>query len=196
MEPSGSATKPFRKRFLSSPFQVLRHLGRSFIALLKLKLTSAENRISAAFSERINLAVSGVNECAYCTHLHTKMALEVGVTGAQAAAILAGEMEGVPQDEARAIAFAKYWTDSGGWDDTDEYSALVESYGKGKAKAILAAMHMVHTGNMCANTVEAYALKVEVKNKLLFFLAKTIAFPIAFAVKKLGGYPGPQKRST
>jgi len=188
MHTTSPMNQTYRKRFLSSPVQMLRYLNRLLVAIWKLKFSAGESKISSAFSERLSLAVTGVNDCVYCTYLHTKKALEAGVTGEQAAAILAGEIEGMPEDEARAIAFAKYWADSGGWEDTDEYAALVETYGREKAQVILATVQIVYTGNMCSNTVEAYGKKVDTGNHFMFFLAKTLAYPIAFAVKKLGGY--------
>jgi len=178
----------FRKRFLSSPLQVVKHILRVNIAILKMIFTSSKNRISSAFRERLNLAVCGVNECVYCTHLHTKTALAAGVTGEQAAAILSGETEGVPAEEARAVAFARYWADSGGWYDTDRYVALVDTYGEGKAGFIRATLHVIQAGNMCSNTAEAFRTRVETSSRAGFFLAWVLAAPIAFMVKVMGGY--------
>lgn len=178
----------FRKRFLSSPLQALRYLFRSNVAIFSLVFSRKEHRISGAFRERLNLAVCSVNECLYCTHLHTKIALAAGVTGAQAAAILAGDMEAVPREEARAVAFARYWADAGGWDDTDGYPALVESYGPGRAATIRAALHVIQAGNMCSNTAEAFRSGARAPNRIAFFFAWTLAAPVALLVRIMGGY--------
>lgn len=155
--------------------------------------TSSASRISRAFAERLNLAVCGVNECAYCTHLHTKTALKAGVTGEQASDILSGEMGSVPVEEARALAFARYWADQGGWDPTDRYGALVETYGKGKAGQILATLHVIQAGNMCSNTAEAFRAKVVTEGRVRFFFAWILAAPVAFMVKVMGGYKEPEE---
>ena len=178
----------FRKRFLDSPLQVIKHILRVNISIFIMIFTRRKNRISAAFRERLNLAVCGVNECLYCTHLHTKTALAAGVTGEQAAAILAGETEGVPAQEARAVAFARYWADSGGWDDTDGYGALVETYGEAKAATIRASLHVIQAGNMCSNTAEAFRVKAAPRSGPGFFLAWVLAAPVAFMVRLMGGY--------
>lgn len=189
-----AGSKPhFMKRYLPGPLHVIRQILRSNIAVLKLVFSSSASRISRAFAERLNLSVCSVNECAYCTHLHTKTALKAGVTGEQAADILSGELGSVPVDESRAIAFARYWADQGGWDRTDRYGALEETYGDGRARTILATLHLIQAGNMCSNTAEAFRLGVVRERKVRFFFAWLLAAPVAFFVKVMGGYKEPKE---
>ncbi len=57
-----------------------------------------QNRISRAFSEKIMLAVTGVNECAYCSYLHAQTALEGGVNTTEIQKLLAGELGDFAQE--------------------------------------------------------------------------------------------------
>ena len=111
MVDEAGSNRQFMKRYLPGPLYVIRQILRSNIAVFKLIFSSSSSRISRAFSERLNLSVCSVNECVYCTHLHTKTALKAGVSGEQAADILSGEMGSLPAEESRAIAFARYWAD-------------------------------------------------------------------------------------
>ena len=178
----------FGKRFLRTPFEAMRIIWQAKVSVLAMIFTGRRHRVSPAFAERINLAVCGVNECAYCTHLHTKWALKKGVSEREAARILAGHEGSVAPQEARALAFASRVAESGGSFDSKEWDTLVDSYGVKKAKYILNVVRVINAGNMCANTGEAFSEGVVSSRRVLFFFTYLMVGPVAFMIKVMGGY--------
>jgi AhpD family alkylhydroperoxidase len=178
----------FKKRFLRTPFEAMRIIWQANVSVISMIFTGRTHRVSPAFSERINLAVCGVNECAYCTHLHIKLALRKGISEQEAAQIVAGHEGSVAPQEARALAFATRIAESGGSFDSQEWDTLVDSYGLKKAKYILNVVRVINAGNMCANTAEAFNEGVVSSRRVRFFLTYLMVGPVAFMIKVMGGY--------
>jgi len=178
----------FRKRFLKTPIEAMRILWQATASFIAMIFTGRLHRVSPAFAERINLAVCGVNECAYCTHLHTKLALRKGVSEQEAAQIIAGHEGSVAPQEARALAFGSRVAESGGSFDPQEWDTLVDAYGLKKAKHILNVVRVINAGNMCANTAEAFGEGVVSSRRVRFFITYLMVGPVAFMIKVMGGY--------
>ncbi len=182
----------FGKRFLRTPLEAMRIFWQAQVSFIAMIFTGRTHRVSPAFAERINLAVCGVNECAYCTHLHTKWALRKGVSEREAAQIVAGHEGSVAPFEARAIAFATRVAESGGSFDSQEWDTLVDAYGLKKAKHILSVVRVINAGNMCANTAEAFSEGVVSTGRVRFFITYLMVGPVAFMIKVMGGYKRKQ----
>jgi len=178
----------FRKRYLTSPRQFFVLLGRTVGAKSRAIFAGRDGRISRAFAERINLAVSGVSECAYCSHLHAQMALENGVSDEEIRRILGGDLEGCPADEAPVLAYATHWAESDGRPSAEARGRAMESAGRARILRAESVMAAVYMGNMCSNVIEARRAG-EWQGGVGPTLAFVLAWPVAVFVKTMGRYP-------
>ncbi|WP_372736521.1 carboxymuconolactone decarboxylase family protein, partial [Nocardioides sp.] len=99
------------------------------------------------FTERIMLAVTEVNGCELCSYAHARFALRAGLSATEVRALLGGNVEGIPDDQLPAIAFAQHYADSRGHPDTAAWQALVAGYGEREALGVLAAVRIMMWGN-------------------------------------------------
>jgi AhpD family alkylhydroperoxidase len=106
-----------------------------------------KNELSPDFFERIMLAVSGVNDCAVCSHGHARMALEAGMNADEIRNLLAGAVDGVPAGEVPAVLFAQHYADSRGRPSRESWERVAEHYGLSRARGILGAVRMIMVGN-------------------------------------------------
>jgi len=83
--------------------------------------------VSAAFRERLMLAVTSVYGCRYCAWGHSREALRSGVSGAEIRGLLAGSVSECPEDEAVALLYAQHWADSDARPDADVAAKLAGS---------------------------------------------------------------------
>lgn len=98
--------------------------------------------------ERVMLAVTEVNGCPACSWAHTRMALREGMSGEEISALLSGDGDLVPPDEATGVVFAQHYADSRARPDRDAYDALVRESGLERSRTVLAAAHVMHVANM------------------------------------------------
>lgn len=103
--------------------------------------------ISRAFQEKIILAVTQVNGCRLCNYVHAKAALESGVGEDEIKMLLAGDFEGLTQDEAEAIFFAQHYAQARGDYDASLYKKLEDHLGIEKAKAVLGTIRIIMVAN-------------------------------------------------
>jgi AhpD family alkylhydroperoxidase len=178
----------FRKRYLDSPGRFFVLLWRAQVAIFRAIFAGRGGRISRAFAERVNLAVSGVSECAWCSHLHARLALESGVADEEVRAILGGDLEGCPAGEAPVLAYAVHWAESGGRPSAEVRGRAAERAGEVVVRRAEAVMAAVYLGNMCSNAVEARSKGAQ--RGFVPFLAFLLAWPVAVLVKIMGRYPG------
>jgi AhpD family alkylhydroperoxidase len=113
-------------------------------------------RVSKAFSERIMLAVTQVNGCRYCSHYHTKLALESGMSNAEIENLLNGELGNVPQEELVALMYAQHYAETGGRPDPKVTQRLVGTYGAAMSRDILAYIRAITVGNFYGNAFDAF----------------------------------------
>lgn len=84
--------------------------------------------------ERVMLAVTEVNGCPACSWAHTQLALREGMTGEEISRLLSGDGDTVPADEAAGVLVAQHYADSRGRPDRAAYDAVVQRYGRGRAR--------------------------------------------------------------
>lgn len=178
----------FRKRHLKRPADFFNMLSDFSTSAFKAFALGRGERIPPAFAEKIMLAVTGVNECIYCSYSHTRSALARGVEEAEIKKLLAGEIGDFSEDEAVALAYAQHWAETSGDVSADARQRMIDYYGEKKTLGIEAFIKMVSFGNMCSNTVEAKKAGVDEKNSSAFRLAYFLAAPIAFGVRTHGRY--------
>lgn len=126
-------------------FYTLYH--KAFFSIPDFVLTKRKALLSEEFSERIMLAVTEVNGCPVCSYVHTKIALEAGMSGQEIQKMLAGINEEVPDTELPAVMFAQHYAETRGLPTQAAWERVVEVYGLPKAKGILGAIRIMMFGN-------------------------------------------------
>lgn len=86
----------FPKRFYRHPIHLFRDVGALFMHAPRARL---RHILSPAFRERLMLAVTAVNACRYCAHLHAQVALTAGLRRDEIAQRLGGEFAAAPARE-------------------------------------------------------------------------------------------------
>ena len=116
---------------------------------------SRSRRVSKAFSERIMLAVTQVNNCRYCNYYHTREALRAGVSPLQLQGLLEGDLSLAPVEEHAALLFAQHYAESGGHPHVEAQQHLDEVYGREMSRDIMAYVRMIMVGNAYGIMVDA-----------------------------------------
>ncbi|MBN2297422.1 MAG: carboxymuconolactone decarboxylase family protein [Deltaproteobacteria bacterium] len=155
-------TDDFRKRVysLGSFLRDAVMLGRNVIALTR---TFCSRRVDKAFREKLNLAVTGVLGCRYCTWLHTEMALSHGVEPEELQKILSLELGAFPDEQAVALAFAQHYSETGAAPEREAEKRFYEFYDNETAHDILLYIKIIYFGNLSGNTIDAFINRVQGK---------------------------------
>jgi len=112
------------------------------------------SRVSHLFRERLMLVVTGVNECRFCTSLHSRAASAAGVDDGQIRSLLRGELDGVPDTELPALRYALAWAETNGKPDLQAWQTLIDAYGDDLAEAVELTLRMIRFGNLTGNSLE------------------------------------------
>lgn len=110
--------------------------------------------LSPAFRERIFLAVTAVNQCRYCSYVHTRAALKSGVSREEVEGLFAGTVDTEPEEERVALLYAQHWAETRGNPDPETLARLNETYPPETVEAIHAVMRMINLNNLCGNTFD------------------------------------------
>jgi len=143
--------------------------------------------VSAHLSERIMLAVTEVNGCAVCSYVHTKIALEKGMSREDITAMLSGISKPVPEEEAHAIFFAQHYADSRGKPSAEGWNRVAGEYGESKALGILGAARLMMAANIYGIALSALGRRFKcqpVKKSNIFYefgmlLSVILILPVA-----------------
>lgn len=151
--------------------------------------TFLSKRITRSFSEKIMMAVTSVNGCRYCSHVHTKMALENGCSPREIQEILAHDLHDCREDEVIALAFAQHYAETKDAPSKDAYQRMTKFYGRARARDILHYIQMITIGNLAGNTLDAFRSRLNGRpseNGSWFceFLFYLIGAPIGFMILK------------
>lgn len=121
-------------------------------------------KLSDTFIKRIMLAVTEVNGCEMCSYVHTKQALEMGMKEDEINHILTGDVDQIPEDEAKAIMFAQHYAESRGNPSEASWNEIVATYGEAKALGILGAIRMITFGNSFGIALSAFRSRLKGKS--------------------------------
>lgn len=132
---------------LYSPAEAYKILFDGARTIRYMSRAKKKNLISQEFIERIMLAVTEVNNCPACSYVHSKIALEAGLSESEIQALLDGHSETVPPEQLTAILFAQHYADSRGKPSLEAWNKVTETYGESLAKGILGAIRMIMIGN-------------------------------------------------
>jgi AhpD family alkylhydroperoxidase len=89
-----------------------------------------------ALRERLMVAAAAVYGCHFCSWLHTREALRIGVDKEELARLVSGVMEGCPEEYSVAVLYAQHWAESNAHPDPEAVHRLEETYGIEKAKLV------------------------------------------------------------
>lgn len=174
-------------RYFETAGEFFKMFSRVFRNMSTTGRIPEDEKISPEFSERIMLAVTAVNQCAYCSFLHTRTALEKGVEVEQIHKILEGEMGSFSTEEMPAVLYGQHFAETKGGVSGAARESFIAAYGPHKARHIEGYIMNVCFGNLCSNTVyarENRLLSAEQKRRglLVYLLTK----PIAAGIKNSG----------
>ncbi len=140
------------KRFYTAK-SFLKAVADLAVNLPALKAAARSNEIDKAFSERIMLAVTQVNDCSLCAYTHANMALSAGVSTKEIKELLAGHFDDQPEHEIVALVFAQHFAATEGKYDASAWLKVVEHYGEEAAADILTIIKTITLGNLSGNTI-------------------------------------------
>jgi AhpD family alkylhydroperoxidase len=134
-------------------------LGKKLPSLIR---TLATGSVSSAFREKVMLAVTGVNDCRYCTFVHTNLARFSGVDAEEIRNILCCELGAeISPDELFAIEFARHYAQTKKNPDPEMTDKLVEQYGQNQADEIILYLDTIFFANITGNTFDAFLSRLK-----------------------------------
>lgn len=110
--------------------------------------------IDPGFRERLMLAVTAVNDCRYCSFVHTRQALREGVSREEIAGLYDGHIEQLPENEQTALLYAQHWVEMAGAPEEDLKEKLRSEYGEDMADRIETAIRLINWNNLSGNTFD------------------------------------------
>jgi AhpD family alkylhydroperoxidase len=181
----GDMPETRRLRRLENADEFFTLFSRILRTMPSLRTIPMQDRIGPALSEKLMLAVCGVNECARCSYLHTQTALEKGLTQNQIRELLAGQFAGEPPEDLPALLFAQHYAESKGEVSAEAREAVVKAYGENKVYHMSAKLLTVYFGNLCCNTVHYYTRgRLDDKERLKLYLAYLLARPVEWFITR------------
>jgi AhpD family alkylhydroperoxidase len=145
----------FQKRTLSRR-AFIAGLGEIISSLSDLRFLRKQPAIQRSFTEKIMLAVTQVNDCRYCSCVHTRKALNAGVSEAEVRSLLEGGLEHSPSDQLIALAFAQHYAEREGHPEGQALRELEKTYGSESARQILAYIRIIFFANLAGNTFDKF----------------------------------------
>jgi AhpD family alkylhydroperoxidase len=123
--------------------------------LIRSTLRRKAGGLSPQFRERLMLAVTAVNECRYCAYFHLKVADSIGLSEAEARAVLDQRLDRCPPEEIPALLYAQHWAEHDAWPEPELCDRLIETYGREQADQIELILRLIRIGNLTGNSVDA-----------------------------------------
>jgi AhpD family alkylhydroperoxidase len=148
----GASMKQFNRRIYRSVGDFWRDIRFPLQNRAQLRQAMRGEMVSFAFRERLMLAVTAVNGCRYCSFYHAQEALKAGLPEEELRQMLAGVVDGAPEEELPALLYAQHWAEANGKPDAAARQTLARTYGPERATAIETVLRMIHMGNLLGNT--------------------------------------------
>ena len=148
--------KTFAKRTFTMPL-LLRSLGAALLYMPIRWIALVRPAISRGLREEVFLGVTSVNDCRWCTWLHSGFALMHGVKLDELNSLLgAGYLGKVDEREATAILFAQHFADTLRHPTTEAQLSLARQFTKYQRLEIMAWIHFIFFTNLCGNSADAW----------------------------------------
>jgi AhpD family alkylhydroperoxidase len=149
-------TKTFAKRTFTLPLLV-----RSFGALVLYApvrwISLVKPATSRALREKVILGVTSVNDCRWCSWLHSSIALKHGVDLDELQSLLEPGTFGTLDDrEATAVLFAQHFADTLRRPTPEARRALARQFTPWQRVEIMAWIHFIYFSNLAGNSADAW----------------------------------------
>lgn len=131
-----------------TPAELYTSLVFAFPAAVAFARNRRKPTVPHAFLERVQLAVTAVSACAVCSYVHSRMALEMGLSEDEITGYLTGSIDDPDPAEAKALLFAEHFAETRGEPSAAAYKAFVDAYGPAQSRILLAAMQLMLAGNL------------------------------------------------
>jgi AhpD family alkylhydroperoxidase len=146
--------KEFRRRIYRNLPEIVTDLRNILAQRSHMKVLLRGTSISAAFRERLMLAVTGVNACRYCSYVHTQQALSEGLSPEEIADLQEGELAGSPPAEQAALLYAQHWAETRGQPAAEARQRVLAQYGAERGAAMELALRAIQMSNLLGNTFD------------------------------------------
>ena len=148
--------KDFRKRTIDLPL-LARSLGSAIVHLPVFAVALLVPSTSRALREKVMLAVTSVNDCRYCSYVHTGLALANAVDLGELRQLLdSGTFGDVDERDAVATLFAQHFADTTRHPSDAARAALARKFNAYQRLEIMAYIHAIYLANLCGNSFDAW----------------------------------------
>lgn len=160
-------------------FRNIRFAAKSFVLLKKSKKYKLMNK---KLKERIMLSITEVNGCTLCSFVHTKVALGAGMSKEDIKAILDGNHNTIPVEDAVAVMFSQEFAYSKENPSSESINRLVSEYGIQKAELVLAASNVITMTNGMGIAMGMLVKRIRFKRDKRSKLAWELGIPLSTMV--------------
>tara|TARA_B100001063_G_C16746288_1_gene547686 strand:- start:1278 stop:1865 length:588 start_codon:yes stop_codon:yes gene_type:complete len=181
----------FRKRVFT-PITLVSSLMKAVISSPILIAGLIKPATSRALREKVMLATTSVNDCRYCSWVHTRAALNNGIDIEEVNQLLAGVTGNISDEkEAVAIIFAQHYAEEMTKASNEMKTTFNEAF-KGRAKLeVLSYIYAIYFANLAGNTFDALLARFKGKKSedSSFFvevLSSLISAPVLVAIMVQG----------
>jgi AhpD family alkylhydroperoxidase len=177
--------KTFAKRTFTMPL-LLRSFGAAVLYMPVMWIALVKPATSRALREKVVIGVTSVNDCRWCSWLHTGIALRHGVNLDELQSLLgSGTFATVDEREATAILFAQHFADTLRHPTPAARLALAKQFTPYQRMEIMAWIHFIYFTNLSGNSADAWLARFrgwKVANGHPFpeALAGLVAAPVLF----------------
>jgi AhpD family alkylhydroperoxidase len=143
---------------------------------------------SPALREKVMLGVTAVNDCRYCSWVHTGLALQNDVDLNELSHLLDAATFGEVQGrDAVAILFAKHFADTRREPSPEAQAALAREFTPREREEIMAYIHAIWFANLSGNSADAWlarlkGIEVAGGHPLAEAIAAVVAAPVLGAI--------------
>jgi AhpD family alkylhydroperoxidase len=179
-------SKTFNKRTFTTSL-LLRSAGAALLYMPIRWIALIRPAIPRALREEVFLGVTSVNDCRWCTWLHSGFALMHGVKLDELQSLLgSGKLGEVDEREATAILFAQHFADTVRNPTSEARAALAKQFTRYQCTEIMAWIHFIYFTNLSGNSADAWMArfrgwKVENGHPFPEAIAGLIAAPVLLA---------------
>lgn len=192
------AHKSFAKRTFTLPL-----LASSTVAALRaapvLIKALSNPATSPALREKVMLAVTSVNDCRYCSWVHTGLALENGVDMDELSHVLDSTTFGqLNEREAIAVLYGKHFADTLRNPSAEAEQALQKSWTEKERAEIMAYIHAIYFANLSGNSADAWlarlrGMKVENGHAVAEAIAALVSAPVLATIRLQSRHSRPEQ---
>jgi AhpD family alkylhydroperoxidase len=152
--------KQFAKRTFTLPLLVT-SFGALVLYMPVRWITLVKPATSRALREKVMLGVTSVNDCRWCSWLHSGIALKHGVDLAELQSLLdRGTFGPVDEREATAVLFAQHFAETLRRPTPAARLALARQFTPWQRMEIMAWIHFIYFANLSGNSADAWLARL------------------------------------